>query len=52
MYVVHLNYGRGRNSIYGESYFHLVRCPDGVGKLVPPNELKAYLVGKKFRYAN
>lgn len=46
MYVVHLNYGRGPNGMT-----HLVRCPNGQGKVLCTNELNRYLRGRAWRYA-
>lgn len=57
MYVVHLNYGTcGRKwepatLSYRNITVHLVRRPDGSGKLIPDYQLKSYLTGKQWRYA-
>jgi hypothetical protein len=42
MYVVHWNYGNG---------VHLVRCPDGSGKLFKYEQLMSFLMFKQWRYA-
>jgi len=62
MYIVHPNYGkpnelvRIKTSYLGhtalvQEVLHLVRCPDGSGKLFNKEELKKFLVGKDWRYA-
>jgi hypothetical protein len=53
MYIVHLNYKsacRPWDRPSGQP-LHLVRCPNGEGKLKTTEELRKFLVGKPWRYA-
>lgn len=44
MYLVYMNYGSDT-----KQYLHLVRCPDGSGKIFNYSELKRFLNGKQWR---
>jgi len=52
MFIVHLYYSGGR-SCFSHTDRHMVRCPDGEGKLFETMEsLKRFLIGKRWRLAH